>query len=76
MWNNDWESARDLNVGAIGTGSGRSQGRGSKLSPERHYSFWGWMNSPGITEKKSQKGRRETSTGWNTFATFDSHDIW
>lgn len=52
---------------------GRSQGRGPELSPERHYNFWGGMNRPGRTEKKPQKGRRETSREWNTF---NSHYMW
>lgn len=54
---------------------GRRQGRGPKLSPERHYNFWGGMNRPERTEKKPQKGRRETSREWNTFKTFNSHYI-
>lgn len=35
--------------------------KGPKLNPERCYNFWGGRNWPEETEKKPQKGKRETS---------------
>lgn len=67
-------------MGAIG----RSQGRKPQFSPERHYIFWGGMNKPRRTEKKPQKGRRETSGEWgkhsilivcDSYPTYSHHEF-
>lgn len=62
MWNNYWEGARDLHVVAIDVEGGRSQGRGTMLSPEKCYNVWGRRKRP---EEKPYKGRRNSGTREN-----------